>query len=168
VFIGAMMNSTGDGNYTIELIAAKLELGSASTLANDAPPRDSDRIMESAEKTGHYYRMISGEKEWINPPMVVNTEYRTAERWNGSVVYAKLVNVGKLPNNASMTVTITGAKNVKSIDGNIDNGTYDIPIWAPNANISNLYFKKSTAELSITTNADRSVWTGYFIVKYTK
>lgn len=168
VCIGAMKSSSGDGNYDIELVAAKLELGSVSTLANDAPPRDSDRITESAEKTGHYYRMSSGEKEWINPPMVANTEYRTAERWNGSVVYAKLVNVGKLPNKASMTVTITEAKNVKSITGNIDNGKYDIPIWTPNAGISNIYFTKSNGELSITTDADMSQWTGYLIIKYTK
>lgn len=32
--------------------------------------------------------------EWVNPPMQPGVEYRTTERWNGKVVYAKLVNCG--------------------------------------------------------------------------
>lgn len=34
--------------------------------------------------------------EWENPPMVVGTEYRTTERWKGSPVYAKALDVGYL------------------------------------------------------------------------
>lgn len=33
-----------------------------------------------------------GNFEWINPPMKVGVEYQTAERYNGKVVYRKLVN----------------------------------------------------------------------------
>lgn len=40
--------------------------------------------------TGCYYYLVNGKKEWINPPMVPGTEYRTTERINGSVVYKKL------------------------------------------------------------------------------
>lgn len=29
-------------------------------------------------------------EEWINPPMLVGTEYRTTERWNGKAVYTRL------------------------------------------------------------------------------
>ena len=35
-----------------------------------------------------------GAWEWVNPPMARGTEYRTTERWNGSVVYTKLVDCG--------------------------------------------------------------------------
>ena len=35
-----------------------------------------------------------GAWEWVNPPMAMGTEYRTTERWNGSVVYTKLVDCG--------------------------------------------------------------------------
>ena len=35
---------------------------------------------------------VWGEWEWINPPMVLNTEYRTTERINGKAVYKKNVN----------------------------------------------------------------------------
>lgn len=37
-----------------------------------------------------------GEFEWVNPPMIPGVEYRTAERWNGRVVYAKCVDCGEL------------------------------------------------------------------------
>ena len=36
------------------------------------------------------YRMVNGEKEWLNPPMNGWEEYRTAERWMGKPVYTKL------------------------------------------------------------------------------
>ena len=41
-----------------------------------------------------YYRTVDGEKEWINPPMVLGLEYRTAERWNGKAVYTRLMDCG--------------------------------------------------------------------------
>lgn len=34
--------------------------------------------------------------EWVNPPMIPGVEYRTTERWNGSPVYAKGINIGYL------------------------------------------------------------------------
>ena len=41
------------------------------------------------------HRFISsgswGEWEWVNPPMVAGSEYRTTERWNGKPVYKKLI-----------------------------------------------------------------------------
>lgn len=42
--------------------------------------------------------------EWENPPMETGKEYRTTERYNGKVVYAKNVSFGKLPNNTEKTV----------------------------------------------------------------
>jgi hypothetical protein len=44
-------------------------------------------------------------EEWLNPPMVVGTEYRTTERYNGKPVYAKLVNFGTLPNSSYKDVS---------------------------------------------------------------
>ena len=34
---------------------------------------------------------------WVNPPMVPGQEYPTIERFNGKIVYAKVVDCGKLP-----------------------------------------------------------------------
>lgn len=38
--------------------------------------------------------------EWINPPMILGTEYRTTERYLGKPVYVKTINMGNLPGNA--------------------------------------------------------------------
>ena len=49
--------------------------------------------LTDAEYQSCFYRIINGEKEWLNPPVVYNnigeypTEYRTAERWNKKPVY---------------------------------------------------------------------------------
>lgn len=50
--------------------------------------------IESTEHPGCFYRMIDGEKEWINPPMVANNHYRTMERCDGKPVYVAHVYVG--------------------------------------------------------------------------
>ena len=48
-----------------------------------------------------------GEWEWVTPPLVAGTEYRTTKRWDGKVVYAKLVNIGDTPAvGASKTVEV--------------------------------------------------------------
>lgn len=39
---------------------------------------------------------FSGAEEWVNPPMIPGVEYRTTERWNDRVVYAKCVDCGNL------------------------------------------------------------------------
>ena len=44
-----------------------------------------------------YYRNVGEEQEWINPPMVLGTEYRTTERWANRAVYTKLVQYGGMP-----------------------------------------------------------------------
>ena len=44
---------------------------------------------ESTEHPGCYYRILDEETEWINPPMMPDVEYRTAERYNGLPVYVK-------------------------------------------------------------------------------
>lgn len=49
------------------------------------------QAMESPAYPGCRYVMKDGVVEWVNPPMVVGTEYRTTERWNGKVKYKKLI-----------------------------------------------------------------------------
>ena len=49
---------------------------------------------ESEEHSGCYYRETdSGELEWLNPPFLMNVEYRTTERWRGSPIYAKQIGI---------------------------------------------------------------------------
>ena len=44
-----------------------------------------------------YYRMVDGEKAWINPPMKADQEYLTTEMWHGKKVYTQLVYCGDVP-----------------------------------------------------------------------
>lgn len=46
---------------------------------------------ESEEHPGCYYRMVDGEQEWLNPPMLPLEGYRTSERFNGKPVYVTSV-----------------------------------------------------------------------------
>lgn len=52
--------------------------------------------IESKEHPGCYYRSVSGEKEWINPPMVAGIEYRTTERADDDPLYVKEIYCGAL------------------------------------------------------------------------
>lgn len=44
------------------------------------------------------------EPEWVNPTMAEGVEYRTTERWNGYVVYTRLVNCGIVANGATVNI----------------------------------------------------------------
>ena len=57
--------------------AARLNLGVAPAIESETYP-------------GCYYRTVNNNDEWINPPMVYNTEYRTTERIHGYPVYTKV------------------------------------------------------------------------------
>ena len=46
VAIGNDGNAAGKGNFDIEIESVKLEIGSISTLANDAPPKKSEQLLE--------------------------------------------------------------------------------------------------------------------------
>ena len=54
-----------------------------------------------------YYRMVDGEKEWINPPMVSGVEYRTMERYLGKPVRTKVINCGVVAKGGTLTFAHT-------------------------------------------------------------
>lgn len=57
--------------------------------------------IESTEHPGCYYRMVDGEVEWLNPPMVETWGiYRTTKRHNGKTVYMTKFSIA-LPNNTT-------------------------------------------------------------------
>lgn len=65
---------------------------------------------EDATYPGCYYRMVNGEKEWINPPLVAGVEYRTTERYTGKPVYTKLIDCGTSADNKSIQFNVTKTK----------------------------------------------------------
>lgn len=63
VAIGTDGNRAGKGGFDIEIEAVKLEIGSVSTLANDAPPKKSEQLLECQRYYIRYETSSSG--QWI-------------------------------------------------------------------------------------------------------
>lgn len=60
-------------------------------IVEDGESFDKETVtIEDKKNPGCFYRMIDGEKEWVNPPMITNVEYRTSERNVGRPVYTKI------------------------------------------------------------------------------
>ena len=54
------------------------------------------QAIKSNEHPGCFYRIIDGETEWLNPPMIKNVEYRTTKRYKGLAVYEKVDTSGNI------------------------------------------------------------------------
>lgn len=65
--------------------------------------------VESDGYAGCYYRIIDGETEWINPPMLNEVEYRTTERYLGKPVYTLVANIAEIEANHYESVFIEGS-----------------------------------------------------------
>ena len=111
--------------------------------------------------------------EWVNPPMVLGTEYRTVERYKGKVVYAKLVDFGALPNNTKKTVDYysDGATAPVSLTAMLSTGNVlsagkgmDRYITAE----KNVWLDCSKKYIRIVTDGDYSTVTANVLVKYVK
>ena len=98
--IGAM-----PADYTPPVLSVNGKTGEVSLSYSDVGASPSDHThtavqvgaapaTEDATYKGCFYRMVNGEKEWINPPLVLGEEYRTAERWDGNAVYVKNIDLG--------------------------------------------------------------------------
>lgn len=65
-------------------------------------------VMRVFSYTGANFQLVKldtwGEVEWLNPPMVLGTEYRTTKRYNGKPVYIQAIDCGAAPNATGKTV----------------------------------------------------------------
>ena len=108
-----------------------------------------------------YYRMVDGEREWINPPMIHEVEYRTTERWMGKPVYTKIVVFGELPNDTA-----------KYVNWSPDSGTVAYVINAvavtSGGSILNVIDSANISNIWIITDGDYSAYTAYVTLKYIK
>lgn len=101
--------------------------------------------------------------EWVNPPMTLGVEYRTTERWNGKLVYAKYVNFGSAPNATTKSVS-HGIENFAQCAG-----------WTGILGGANLQGHSgitavdiNATSIAITTDKDLSASAVYVAIKYTK
>ena len=123
------------------------------------------QAMEDSDYPGCYYRMVGGEKEWINPPMRAGWEYRTTERFLGKPVYTCAFDLGRLPNETVefmpfncgydsrlLSVAISDSRGRLLKDGD----------WGIR------YIRVSSQSMEIETNEDLSHVTAIAIAKYVK
>lgn len=110
-----------------------------------------------------------GAWEYFNPPMVLGVEYRTTERWNGKVVYTKLVDCGAAPNASTKSVYVTDTSAINLIRWS-GYATYSgIPLPTSYAGwTSYVVWNSNGFQFTLTTNADRSSCNVYVQVWYTK
>ena len=116
-----------------------------------------------SDYSGCYYRMNGAAKEWINPPMQLGVEYRTAGRYNSKPVYAKAISFGQAPNATYKDVShgIENFSQLVSYTGMMGGANLiETPaLHSIQINVSNI---------RITTNADVSASYVYLVLRYTK
>lgn len=147
----------------------------------DVDTRIKNIAIEDFVNKGCFYRIDpeSGEKEWINPPVITGIEYRTTERWNGKPVYKKNVWLGSLPNTDVMAVKVAANYDkIVSISGyainNNDKMYYPFPIIidtsiTPSAAIVRIEdVALNDGWIAIRTTANMTNFIGYVDVKYVK
>ena len=103
--------------------------------------------------------------EWVNPPMLFGTEYRTTERFMGSPVYVKLVDFGALPNNNQKDVSVLDAGTMKcGID--LKMITYNNQAFKQYGGITVQVLQNDA--ITVVTNYNLSAIKAFFLIKYTK
>ena len=93
-------------------------------------------------------RHRSGWMPWETetPPMVFDKEYRTTERWNGAVVYAKFVDYGKVGNDGFLAAPAGATRIVRYI---ATLGQYLVPVGEKGDN-NYAYVVSSFPEIGLT------------------
>lgn len=116
-----------------------------------------------SDYSGCYYRMNGAAKEWINPPMQLGVEYRTAGRYNSKPVYAKAISFGQAPNATYKDVS-HGIKNFSQLVSytGMMGGTNLIETPALDS------IQINASNIRITTNTDVSASYVYLVLRYTK
>ena len=114
--------------------------------------------------------------EWVNPPMIAGTEYRTVERYDGKVVYTKLIDMGSLPSTGTSSTSAnlgvqysSEATRVVSLDVILtkNNNNYPPPFYnSTGALVARAY--ATLVKVNIDVWADLSTYTARAIIKYTK
>ena len=118
--------------------------------------------------------------EWVNPPMELNKEYRTTERYQGKPVYVKTIASGAMPAAAGFANRIYVDSTVKKNDvdtiewsGRVSNGEhwFFFPVNTANDSVINLtgYLTEyANYGVYIEASDDYSAYSGTLTFKYTK
>lgn len=135
---------------------------------NDKPTIPVVPFTEDTDYPGCFYRVVNDVNEWINPPLIIGTEYRTTERWNNKVVYTKLVSIGAIADASSIDIRDYGATRIVRYFGWVDN--YALPhINADNLTASySVYYSVRTTTIDVNCGTAMAGRQGYIQLWYTK
>jgi hypothetical protein len=109
--------------------------------------------------------------EYETPPMKLGVEYRTTERWQGTAVYTKLIDCGKMPNNTQVSIPhgISMDKVIRHCGyGGTSTIPYSTTVWTPTATTHSVDVAVSTYAIYIRTNYDASAESAMIQLWYTK
>ena len=171
-----------NGWYSVSAQSANMPTSADGLLFNHCYNANNvKQVYTSLEGSYNCQRMmINGQWqpwEWINPPMLPNTPYRTTERWNGKAVYKRLIHIGALGSGTSAPAMIqipetnisplgfTGYVSGENIGSLLTvpyknaNGSREIWGYITQGSTGPYY-------LVIYTNYDASHLYGYFEIKY--
>ncbi len=111
-----------------------------------------------------------GEWEFSNPYLSVGTEYRTTERWNGNVVYKKIVDLGSLTNASEKTVGHGCAlSEIIQISGKAYNSNTGVFVPIPGTTTyGTIGLRANSASILVYPNFDATGFAAYAEIKYIK
>ena len=178
---------TEDTTNWLEVSIRDISGGAEIPIQDTAPanPRDddlwidtSDNAMSGANVLNEYSTSNQDvySCDYANKSNTYSTaEIKTGKTWiDGKPIYRRVINIGALPNNASINVPLEtfSAENKFVIQlyciGASNQGEFlKIPYYASDQNFINLIIN-STHNISLTTGADRTRFIGYVFVEYTK
>lgn len=179
-YYSSMSNLTIKNIY-IEVEANGLELSGGRWMATIYRQHGSLAVVKALDLINGYERQttitngVVGEWEWVNPPMVLGTEYRTTEWWNGKPVYTKVIYMGALHDNGTISISVN-AKVTAVIDirGYIYNSvekTYAPIVTASNGVLATYTWVSATEQdafVYIRTLVAMPNREAYAVLKYTK
>lgn len=166
-----------DANYNLEVIVSD-ELSSAvidTLVLNSAIPT------MSIDKQGigimcAYDSSKGGKLQVDGVPIDIEkystSEVKTNKIWiNDEPIYRKVISLGSLPNSSSKNVAhnVSNLGRIVNIYGFAYSSTYTFCLpYTTNTNSSNIALYSSSTNVIIETGQDRSNFTGYAIIEYTK
>lgn len=161
-------------NYCDNVVVADNQLG-AGSVYRDGNGRTNvvgyAPAIADQDHLGCYYRMVDAENswqspylEWINPPMVPGTEYRTTKRFNGLPVYTAAVTGTSASGTNTVTLPVEIAEgHLLSVVGTVNN----FPV--PYSSNGNAYYTAAITKSIVFTCASSLANKPYrFVVEYTK
>lgn len=107
-------------------------------------------------------------EEWVNPPMVTGTEYRTTERWNGKPVYKQTISLGKLPESTTKFENLLIADEVVDFSFTTTDNTSEKFIHNNKVTALGRAWSSEYIYATIESNAVLSQYYGYLTISYTK